>query len=329
MKFKTLPAFILLLLLLQATLFAADISAVSDGNWITPSTWDLGRVPQDNDVVIIPASRRVFFNGAPYPKNLPATRPTLNIKIYGILDFTNAGNDKLYLNAGSVIQIFINGKIQTSSSSSEIIAIYNGSSDNTVWDGTPATIHGPASATATSTGFSNAILPVELQSFTIKKDKKGFAKLNWITGTELNSLLFEIETLAELNSNWRSLAQINAARNSSSIQEYNYVVPLVNGENQFRLKQIDIDGKYTYSTVVSIKYNPDNVNVNYNQRSHQLVVSGAENNAGNLFIFDLSGRVFYKGPIRSSMTFNPGAPGIYFVKISSQISNTIQKIQID
>src|SRR5688500_5120242 len=157
MKFIILTCISILLVAYASE--AADISAVQNGNWLTPTTWDLGRAPQDNDVVTIPASRQVYFAGAPYPKNTPTTRPAMRINVYGVLDFSNAGNDKLYLDAGSVVQVFSAGSIRTSSSSGEIIAIYNGSNDNTVWTGSPSTINGPAYATATSSGFSNGILP--------------------------------------------------------------------------------------------------------------------------------------------------------------------------
>ena len=324
---KTITLTACLNLLLVFSINAANITAVQNGNWLTATTWDLGRAPQDNDVVTIPASRQVNFAGAPYPKNAPTTRPTMNIRVYGILDFSNAGNDKLYLDAGSVVQIFSGGTIQTSTASSEIIAIYDGSTDNTVWTGTPSTVSGPAYATATSSGFSNGILPVKLHSFDIKKSGEGNALLKWTTSAEINSSAFEIEYKISSATNWKQTGRVQAAGYSSDLIEYSYAVTLETGVNLFRLKQIDKDGKYSYSPVVSMKYDGiNNVLINYNPSTHQLTVNGLENNTGNVAIYDASGKSVYKTKITSSVVFIPKICGVYIFSVETGGSRYAQKI---
>lgn len=308
---------------------AANITAIQNGNWLTATTWDLARAPQDNDIVIIPATRQVNFAGSPYPKNAPTTRPTMNIRVYGILDFSNAGNDKLYLDAGSVVQIFSGGAIQTSSSSSEIIAIYDGSNDNTVWTGSPSTVSGPAYATATSSGFSNGILPVKLHSFDVKKSSEGHALLKWITSSELNSSVFEIETKSSSTTAWKQTGRVQAAGYSSDLIEYSYTVSLETGVNQFRLKQIDKDGKFSYSSVVSIKYYAGNdIHINYNPSTHQLTVNGMENNTGSVAVYDASGKSVYNGKVGSTIVFAPNIKGVYVVSVMNSSSRYAQKIGV-
>jgi hypothetical protein len=325
---KTPISLAILFLLMSTAAPAATITAVQNGNWIASSTWDAGRAPQDNDVVVIPALKVVSFNGTPYAKNPTASRPTLTIKIYGTLDFSTAGNDKLYLNTGSTIQIFSGGKIQTNTSSSDIIAIHNGTDDNTVWNGTPSTISGPASATATTSGFSNSLLPVKLESFTIKRDNKGSATLTWITSSETNSSSFEIERLATGPLNWQVTGNINASGNSSSAHEYNFTVPLYPGENRFRLKQIDADGKFLYSNVISVRYNSNNMDVNYDQSSKQVLIKGVEGADGKIFISDASGHTVYKGSASSPVIFLPATAGIYFVNVVNLHSRFVKKIMV-
>ena len=327
MKTPICPLFLCLFICCTAS--AATITAVQNGNWTAAGTWDAARVPQDNDEIVIPALLTVSFTGSPYPKNTPTVRPTLNIKIHGTLDFSAVGNDKLYLNVGSTIQIFPGGKIQTNTSSSEIIAIYNGSDDNTVWTGTPATLNGPASATATSSGFSNSLLPLILESFTIKKDNKGFAILTWITSAEVNTSRFEIERITTGSSIWQVAGNINASGYSSTSHEYNFVVALVAGENQFRLKQIDIDGIFTYSPVVSVRYNTaDNIAINYDQRTHQILLKGLQNDYGKLYITDASGRNIFTGSTSSPVIFQPASSGIYFVNLVNNHSLFAKKIMV-
>ena len=316
-------------LLFSASASAGTITAIANGNWISASTWDADRAPQDNDVVVIPATKVVSFNGAPYPKNTPTTRPTLAIKIYGTLDFSTAGNDKLYLDLGSTIEIFTNGKIQTTNSSTEIIAIYTGSTDNTVWTGSPSALNGPASATATTSGFANGILPVNFESFTIKKDNKGFATLSWITNAEMNASHFEIEKSLAGSVNWQLAGNVYASGNSVAYHQYSFAVALEAGENRFRLKEIDNDGKLTYSNVVSIKYNGSNtVNVIYDQRTHQILLDDSNKDQLKIHIFDVSGHVIYSGAASAPVTFKPASAGVYFVNILNRDLRVSKKIMV-
>jgi hypothetical protein len=326
---KTLTCMVISCILLSINSSAAIVTAIQNGNWTAPSTWDAARVPQDNDQVIIPASRTVTFSGSPYPKNTPLVRPTLDIKIYGTLDFSVVGNDKMYLDAGSLIQVFPGGKIQTNTSSSEIIAIYNGSDDNTVWSGSPATINGPANATASTSGFANGVLPVKLESFTIKKDNKGFATLTWITSAEVNSSRFEIERSITPLLNWEHVAEVAASGNTSGTREYHFVASLIQGVNQFRLKQIDIDGKFSYSPVVSISHNADNnVTVHYDQSTHLLLLKRSGNEPVNISVFDVSGHMVYKGTATSQIKFEPASAGVYVVNVVNHHSRVAKKILV-
>lgn len=319
---------VIICLLTSANVNAARITAITNGNWSSTTTWDAGRPPLDNDQVVIPASIVVAFTGSPYPKNTPSTRPTLNIKIYGTLDFSALGNDKLYLDVGSTIEIFTNGKIETNTSSSEIIAIYTGSTDNTVWSGTPAILNGPLNATATTSGFANGILPVMFESFTVKKDNKGFATLSWITSAEQNSSHFEIERSLSGSASWQTAGIVDAAGYSSAAHQYYFTVQLVSGENLFRLKEVDIDGKYTYSIIVSINYSAtENISVSYNQSTHQLSFQGVQNDQLKIHIFDTAGHLIVEASAASApVIFQPPVSGVYFVNVVSRGARFAEKI---
>jgi hypothetical protein len=326
---KTLTFLVILCIFWSFPTSAATVTAIQNGNWTSANTWDAARVPQDNDQVIIPALRTVTFSGSPYPKNSPLTRPTLNIKIYGTLDFSAVGNDKMYLGSGSIIQIYSGGKIQTNTASSEIIAIYNGSSDNTVWSGLPSAIDGPANATTSTSGFANGVLPVKLESFTIKEDHNGSATLTWITSAEINSARFEIERSTAAYGNFKFVGQVTASGNTSTSKEYHFLVSLVSGENQFRLKRIDIDGKFSYSPVVSVSYNTGkNMTINYEQSTHRLLLKGSENEAVKISIFDATGHAVYKGTATSQIRFEPASPGIYIVNVVKDHLRLAKKITV-
>ena len=310
--------------------FAANITAVQNGSWISAATWDLNRVPVDGDNITIPSGRTVMFMNTPYPQNNPPARPTLHIRIYGTLDFSSPGNDKLYLDAGSKIQIYPGGKIQTSSFSTEIIAIYNGLLDNTVWTGFPSPINGPASATATTLGFTNSLLPVKLTSFTIKREDKDHAKLTWITSSEVNSAYFEIETTNNNQRTWQPVTKIEAAHTSTATIEYNHNVILHDGENQFRLKQVDIDGKYTYSPVVKINKSEDvEIRVYYDNRSNTLAIDNRTSGTLEVALYNLSGNlILHRKGVGSLVSLGKTVPGVYILKLKSTQSQYAQKLFI-
>ena len=309
---------------------AANITAIQNGNWTSLSTWDLNRVPADGDNIIIPVGRTVMFMNTPYPQNNPPARPTLHIRIYGTLDFSSPGNDKLYLDAGSKIQIYPGGKISTSSSSTEIISIFNGVLDNTVWNGTPSTVNGSASATSTTIGFSNSLLPVKLTSFTIKRADQDHAKLTWITSAEVNSAYFEIETINSNHNTWQTLTKVEAANTSTTTIEYYYNVPLLDGENQFRLKQVDNDGKYTYSPVVKMNNNESaEITAYYDNRSNTLAINNTTSGTLEVALYNLSGNlILHRKDVSSYVALGKSVPGIYILKLRSAQNQFAQKLFI-
>ena len=105
-------------------------------------------------------------------------------------------------------------------------------------------------------------LPVELTSFTAYLSG-GNVELRWVTATEVRNYGFEIErnltqTLSQgggLNG-WEKIGFVEGHGNSNSPKEYSFTdVPNGGTKFQYRLKQIDTDGKYEYSSIVSIEIN--------------------------------------------------------------------------
>jgi hypothetical protein len=325
-----MKAISLLITLIFASIvsMAATITATANGAFTVAATWDLNRAPADGDVVVIPFGRTVSLNNTPYPQNNPPARPTFRIEIYGILDFSGPGNDKLYLDAGSVIQIYTNGKIQTSTSSTEIIAIYTGSSDNTVWTGTPNSVNGPAYANAATSGFSSGILPLKLLSFEIGKSGDGKATLTWATTMEINTSYFEVETLAQ--NQWSTVAKVTATGNSISTTTYSYVASLKEGVNDYRLKMVDIDGRFTYSPVVRLVNNGaiKSASLFYNPASRQIICNGSNISEGFVTVFDFNGRKVLSAKAAERISFSPRAAGVYIVLLKIGTTTLSRKIAV-
>lgn len=99
-----------------------------------------------------------------------------------------------------------------------------------------------------------AVLPVSMLNFggSIKDYQ---ANLNWSTATESNNKGFYIERSKD-GRNFSSIGFVNGAGNSTQIKNYTYSdggLKDINVSTTFyRIKQVDLDGKYTYSKVLAL-----------------------------------------------------------------------------
>ena len=73
-----------------------------------------------------------------------------------------------------------------------------------------------------------------------------------------------------LNSVWQRLGNVQAAGNSAVVNKYSFRCVAATGMNQLRLKQIDIDGKYFYSPILSINFDDLAANILYSRSTRTL-----------------------------------------------------------
>lgn len=105
--------------------------------------------------------------------------------------------------------------------------------------------------------FSGPI-PVELTSFTATLVGSS-VQLNWSTASEINNLGFEVErsviSYRARNPVWEKIGFVEGKGTTSEIQNYNFTDQnLVSGTYNYRLKQIDLDGSFTYSNEIKVEY---------------------------------------------------------------------------
>lgn len=94
-------------------------------------------------------------------------------------------------------------------------------------------------------------LPVTLVAFEVYAAEEGAAVLDWQTAFEQNNDYFAIERSADAV-HWSAIAQIKGSGHSYEPVAYSFTdkSPL-DGYSYYRLKQVDFDGKFAYSSVVS------------------------------------------------------------------------------
>ncbi|MCH7974781.1 MAG: T9SS type A sorting domain-containing protein, partial [Bacteroidetes bacterium] len=113
--------------------------------------------------------------------------------------------------------------------------------------------------------FNGDPLPVELAFFTATPNGNN-VELRWRTETEVNNYGFDVERSAD-KLNWEQLVFIEGHGNSNSPKEYNYIDSDISNSGKFyyRLKQIDNDGTFEYSELVTVYVGiPDHYSLSQN-----------------------------------------------------------------
>jgi hypothetical protein len=111
------------------------------------------------------------------------------------------------------------------------------------------------SATAGSTVYvdnvvftSTVPLPVTISKFSAVK-KNNSTLLQWVAANEVNNAGFAVERSADNNA-WQQISYVTGGSSSYSAVDN---APLA-GNNYYRLKQVDKDGKYTYTNILLVKF---------------------------------------------------------------------------
>ncbi|MEO7043884.1 MAG: T9SS type A sorting domain-containing protein, partial [Ferruginibacter sp.] len=160
-------------------------------------------------------------------------------------------------------------------------------------------------------------LPVILNTFSVQKLDKA-VKINWSTEQESNSKNFVVEHSND-GKNWKGIVTISAAGNSSQHIDYlAYDNAPVNGINYYRLKQVDRDGKFVYSTVKSVLFSTTfDVRITPNPASDfiNITLSNSDNTPTQIFITDVAGKIInefrFTGQSKK-VNIDNYAKGVYF-----------------
>jgi uncharacterized repeat protein (TIGR01451 family) len=101
--------------------------------------------------------------------------------------------------------------------------------------------------------FKDCSLPVTLLDFAGSKEENGIL-LQWRTSEETNSEKFDIER-RDNGSSWQTVGSQPSRGKSFGIVAYSFTdTNPASGENLYRLKMMDLDQTYAYSSVVSVKF---------------------------------------------------------------------------
>lgn len=147
----------------------------------------------------------------------------------------------------------------------------------------------------TTIGSKNACLslPIRLSIFSYSINYKK-VNLHWETSSEINSREFIIER--SLNgTDFQAIGTVSAAGNSSTFKQYSLTDNTPNFINHYRIKQIDLDGRFTYSKILYVKNekaSPLRILQNVAQTELRYQVN-AELAGSKLEVYDMTGKKVY------------------------------------
>ena len=190
--------------------------------------------------------------------------------------------------------------------------------------------------------IGNSALPVELVSFNGKLNEKHI-ELHWQTQTEVNNYGFNVERSIN-NKDWATLSFIEGNGNSNSPKYYDFTDNDItkSGNYNYRLKQIDNDGTFEYSKIVSVNvslpenyylsqnypnpFNPE-TRIDFSIPQKQMVALRIYNTIGEQVAELLNEE---KDAGSYSVTFNGSnlPSGIYIYRLSTQNTVLIKKMTL-
>jgi hypothetical protein len=147
------------------------------------------------------------------------------------------------------------------------------------------------------------------------------AWIEWATGSEQNSRHFELEHSTD-GRNFVPMATVAAAGNSSTLKQYTAQHPMPQpGLHYYRIKQVDNDGSYRYSAVITLlQKNGKGITVSPNPvQDHAMVWLGAPDPV-TLRLFNANGQLVRQQQTNGQWQYRLNMTGLpsgkYFLQIS-------------
>lgn len=146
------------------------------------------------------------------------------------------------------------------------------------------------------TGITESPLPVVFQGKLSAKQFKDDIQLQWSVATQINNEKYVVEHSAD-GKNFTSIGEIAGDGTSYEIKNYDFIhtAPSI-GINYYRIKQIDVNGKYSYSDIASIRYDGNEETKIYpNPATSEVTINTTS--PASLQIIDVQGKILSKQTI--------------------------------
>lgn len=179
-------------------------------------------------------------------------------------------------------------------------------------------------------------LPVQLTEFSGAVEKCS-VKLKWESQSEINFKAYQVEYSSN-GTDFTAIGTVNATNNSSAINNYEFLQPAaVTGKGIYRLKMIDIDGKYKYSDriVLNVKCNGNDVLIYPNPTKDFInisILNPAVSYAATAKLYNVRGQLVINKTVKNGtnkIDIKTLSSGIYYLVIGDAAENKKYKIVKD
>ena len=312
----------------------------------TNFTFPVGDASRERPVTLATLSISSEFNckysrSTPNIYNLAAPLVAIDSNEYWQINKISGGTAQVNMNWNTAKVPFYNVLLADITS-----AYFNGLS----WTNVGGTASGSALTSGTITsnavnsfgrftfGYKSFPVPLKLLSFTAER-RSGVTYLNWITDNEENVSHFDIQR-SDNGTDFINIGNLNA-RNSGKQEHYHLEDhSSLNGIAYYRIRSVDIDGKYSFSRVVAVTEKDINANdfLVLNPVRTGITVFNKTGREGdfNYRLFTTGGQHIMSGNVH--MTSNGGSvlqlpssvsQGIYIIEISKDNILFRQKIIVE
>jgi hypothetical protein len=316
--------------------FSFDVSATGTSTLIFPIGKDGSYRPLTLNVDHATAATATYqvevFNNSARSLNyqLPAGLDKVSNRRYYSIDRTgpnnlSSANVTLTYDSDDGVSDYANLRVVQDDGSSSWLDLAGTASANTTGSITSTTFSsfGTKFTLGNVNGGSNA-LPVTLVDFSVKKSNHKVIA-TWATLSEKNCSHFEIECKSN-TSDFIKIGEITAKNNSSVKREYSFEGSIeLNKVNYYRLKIVDLDGTYAYSSISVLKINTESQLEMYPNPILNNTVSIKLNADDDYYltVVDMNGAIMDKQIVKSSEKVasvqlpNKLKQGIYIFKLVS------------
>jgi hypothetical protein len=181
-----------------------------------------------------------------------------------------------------------------------------------------------------ATNWNDGPLPVTLSRFDGFADENG-NRLNWTTTSEINNKGFDIER-SENGEIFERIGFVPGAGNSQKSINYSFIdKPLLSNKIFYRLKQIDIDGKSTYSQTIAVGSEMNDLAVSPNPFTNTISIESTQlNSTIYAEVIDITGKtkISIQGEVNGKVNIDTQhlSKGVYFIRMKE--GETIQTKRI-
>ena len=187
-------------------------------------------------------------------------------------------------------------------------------------------------------GNISGVLPLTLLNFNVTKQDE-VAQLTWETSDEINTSYFDIQRSTD-GVNFTTVRRVNAAGTSVLRHDYSYaddISGLPAGKVFYRLKMVDVDGKFSYSKIDYITLSSELRISVYPNPAHGYFIIGnydkMDVRTASVLVRDLMGRTLitrkFTGATEQRINIGSLSKGMYMVSITTPGNVQTQKLIVE